>query len=146
MSLQARMKLPKKRRRVVAVEAPRRIRRTTTQGGHGHAGHGGSIGPNGGGGAAGPGGSGLHRRMNAIKAGHQNHEKPRPPASGFLGPASKLGESQVDVPIELTRNTDRRLLCRRDQRPQLERASVEFAVADSVGGEDARPRRLRRHG
>ena len=59
---QARMKLPKKRRRVVAVEQPRRIRR----GAAGSVGHGGSG--NGGGG-------GIHRRMNAIKGSHNqtNH-------------------------------------------------------------------------
>ena len=67
---QARMKLPKRRRRVVAVEAPRRIRRGpgsiggANGGGSGSAGHGGSQ----------HGGqSGLQRRMNAIKGSHQNH-------------------------------------------------------------------------
>lgn len=60
---QARMKLPKRRRRVVAVEAPRRIRRGGTQ--HG------SIG--GGNGSGSGNGHGLHRRMNAFKAGHHNH-------------------------------------------------------------------------
>eukprot|EP00095_Tigriopus_kingsejongensis_P005641 maker-scaffold420_size176246-snap-gene-0.27 protein:Tk05641 transcript:maker-scaffold420_size176246-snap-gene-0.27-mRNA-1 annotation:"hypothetical protein " len=57
------MKLPKRRRRVVAVEAPRRIRRGGTQ--HG------SIGGHGSGSGNGPGG--IHRRMNAFKGGHQNH-------------------------------------------------------------------------
>ena len=69
--LQARMKLPKKRRRVMAVKTEPRKR----VGGHGqgsvagyHRGSGGHDGP------------GLHRRMNAIKAGgghqhssHTNH-------------------------------------------------------------------------
>ncbi|TRY71680.1 hypothetical protein TCAL_16149, partial [Tigriopus californicus] len=57
------MKLPKRRRRVVAVEAPRRIRRGGTQ--HG------SIG--GGNGNGSGNGHGIHRRMNAFKAGHHNH-------------------------------------------------------------------------
>ena len=47
------MKLPKKRRRVVAVEQPRRVRRMGQ----------GSIGGHG------DNGSGLHRRVNAIKGG-----------------------------------------------------------------------------
>ena len=68
---QARMKLPKKRRRVVAVEAPRRVRRPGQPGGGGGGGGpgGGSIGGNGGSGN----GPGLHRRVNAIKGGHHHH-------------------------------------------------------------------------
>ena len=64
LSFQARMKLPKRRRRVVAVEAPRRTRRGGT----------GSIGGNGGSGSgsgAGPGG--MHRRNNAFKASHHHN-------------------------------------------------------------------------
>ena len=63
------MKLPKRRRRVVAVEAPRRIRRGPgsiggANGGSGSGGHGGSQ----------HGGqSGIQRRMNAIKGSHHNH-------------------------------------------------------------------------
>ena len=60
LQLQARMKLPKKRRRVMAVKTEPRKR--TPHGGQGsvagyHRGSGGHDGP------------GLHRRMNAIKAG-----------------------------------------------------------------------------
>ena len=59
------MKLPKKRRRVVAVEQPRRMRR----------GHQASVGAGGHGGSSNSGGGGMHRRMNAIKGGHNqtNH-------------------------------------------------------------------------
>ena len=60
--LQARMKLPKKRRRVVAVEQPRRNARRMGQSG---STAGGNQRGNGGGGD----GAGLHRRMNAIKSG-----------------------------------------------------------------------------
>jgi len=68
---QARMKLPKKRRRVVAVEQPRRARRMgqgSVASGQQNRGSGGGD------------GGGLHRRMNAIKSGggglqhsHTNH-------------------------------------------------------------------------
>lgn len=61
------MKLPKKRRRVVAVEAPRmRARRMGTQGSM-------SSGPHNGSRDAGHGGGGLQRRMNAIKHNHHAH-------------------------------------------------------------------------
>ena len=79
--LQARMKLPKKRRRVVAVEQPRRNVRRMGQGSiGGTTGHHGSSGNN---------GSGFHRRMNAIKGGHNtaNHT----PSGGSGPPGSGPG-------------------------------------------------------
>lgn len=79
------MKLPKKRRRVVAVEQPRRVRRMGQ----------GSIGGHGGNGND---GSGLHRRMNAIKGGGSHNQTNH---SGHGGgnyrlpnaPHDKMGES-----------------------------------------------------
>ena len=72
LKFQARMKLPKKRRRVVAVEQPRRARRM----GQGSV----ASGQQNRGGSGGGDGGGLHRRMNAIKSGggqlqhsHTNH-------------------------------------------------------------------------
>ena len=86
------MKLPKKRRRVVAVEQPRRMRR----------GHQASVGAGGHGGSSNSGGGGIHRRMNAIKGGHNqtNH-------SGHHGgtyrlpntPHDKMGKQLVGIII-----------------------------------------------
>ena len=95
--LQARMKLPKKRRRVVAVEQPRRNARRMGQSG---STAGGNQRGNGGGGD----GAGLHRRMNAIKSGgghsishsHTNNSIPNTQGGTYRlpnAPHDKMGKS-----------------------------------------------------
>jgi len=92
---QARMKLPKKRRRVVAVEQPRRNARRMGQSG---STAGGQQRGNGGGGD----GAGLHRRMNAIKSGggqsighsHTNNSIPNTQGGSYRlpnAPHDKMG-------------------------------------------------------
>jgi len=94
---QARMKLPKKRRRVVAVEQPRRNARRMGQSG---STAGGNQRGNGGGGD----GAGLHRRMNAIKSGgghsishsHTNNSIPNTQGGTYRlpnAPHDKMGNS-----------------------------------------------------
>ena len=87
------MKLPKKRRRVVAVEQPRRIRR----GAAGSVGHSGS--------GNGGGGGGIHRRMNAIKGSHNqtNH-------TGHHGGTYRLPNTPHDKMGKLFINYSRRNL------------------------------------
>lgn len=90
------MKLPKKRRRVVAVEQPRRNARRMGQSGSA----GGQQRGNGGGGD----GAGLHRRMNAIKSGgghsithsHTNNSIPNTQGGSYRlpnAPHDKMGKS-----------------------------------------------------
>jgi hypothetical protein len=91
------MKLPKKRRRVVAVEQPRRNARRMGQSG---STAGGQQRGNGGGGD----GAGLHRRMNAIKSGgghsishsHTNNSIPNTQGGSYRlpnAPHDKMGKS-----------------------------------------------------
>jgi hypothetical protein len=94
--LQARMKLPKRRRRVVAVEQPRRQQRRMGQG---------SIGTD----AGGNNGSGLQRRMNAIKgSGHNatnhtaSHNSPAP-STTFRLPSQMSHDKMGKFSPELSR-------------------------------------------